>query len=171
MSDKYPNTPQGSTHPDLPKFEDEFKLQRPQNGQAPGAQPNYPTIGERDRLPVGAYPEMKPYLDPLAGSSDGGMIPTPNHPIFNQPHGSPGPGRVPGARFDDPTLPHGMDMEMIGSGLPGNVGGNMRPGNAYGPGYGGRPGFSNDGPPGFGRGSGGNGFGGGFGGGSGGPGF
>ncbi|ODV94335.1 hypothetical protein PACTADRAFT_51195 [Pachysolen tannophilus NRRL Y-2460] len=121
-----------------PKFDDEYEIQT----NAPPAASIRPTnplsIGDRDLNPPGLpkHPEMKPYLDPLAScsgasgiGSEGGMYPTANHPIFGgRPNGGGNnygrrdPLHPPGARFDDPLMNEDTDMELVGQGLPGNLG-------------------------------------------------
>lgn len=142
---------------DMPEFDDEYEI-NPR--EPPSVRPGF-SVGDRDLTPagVGQYPEMRPYIDPLADGPRGGMYVGPNDPMFGQRGGNTSRrGVPPGARFDDP---YGEDnLQDMGMGLPGNLRGPGGPGG-FGPGSGfGGPG------PGFG------GTGSGFGGsGLGGPGF
>ncbi|ODV82434.1 uncharacterized protein CANTADRAFT_4427 [Suhomyces tanzawaensis NRRL Y-17324] len=141
--------PTGTHHTrpaDMPDFEDELEIRAPPRGTGSAL---FPAIGDRDLNPPGLpkHPEMKPFIDPL-GSEDGGMFPSPHHPLFGgRPQGGNTSrlGVPPGARFDDP---YGEDdLDALGAGLPGNVRSSSAFG--YGPGPGG-PGFGGPGGPGFG---------------------
>ncbi|KAJ5690793.1 hypothetical protein N7462_005185 [Penicillium macrosclerotiorum] len=101
---RQPNPP-GDFAP--PGFEDEFEINRPPRGQAPGfpGGRNPYTIGDRDLYPAGLGPN-----DPLRGSmgpgvgSGGGMHPTFDDPLFGGSGSSGGydPRAPPGARYDPP---------------------------------------------------------------------
>ncbi|KAG7662277.1 uncharacterized protein J8A68_004171 [[Candida] subhashii] len=128
---------------DMPDFDDEYEIK---SHPPQFSQPHIPTIGSDDvNPPGGSNPLMKPYLDPLQSGPDGGMYPTPNHPIFGQPPSGGNTSRLgvpPGARFDDP---YGEDnLDDLGMGLPGNLrGGPPGAGGPGGPhmgGFGGPPG-------------------------------
>lgn len=122
-----PSVVQGKkTHPDMPDFDDEYEMQRP---AGPPSQHAFPSIGHGDLDPPGIpkNPLLQPFVDPLQPQGDGGMYPTPNHPLFSGP-GSSRRGVPPGARYDDPLGDHNLDM--VGSGLPGGL---------RGPGFGGPP--------------------------------
>lgn len=113
---------------DMPDFEDELEIRaRPRQSQQV-----FPLIGDGDLNPPGLpkNPELKLFIDPLGGSSNG-MYPSADHPMFgNRESGNTSRlGVPPGARFDDP---YGEDnLEAMGSGLPGTLrGGAMR-----GPGF------------------------------------
>ncbi|ODV70228.1 hypothetical protein HYPBUDRAFT_151638 [Hyphopichia burtonii NRRL Y-1933] len=117
--------------PDMPGFEDELEIQRPMNPN--GNHSGFPTIGDRDLNPPGLpkNPELKPFLDPLGGNSDGGMYPTPNHPLFGRERqgNTSRLGVPPGARFDDPLGEDNLDD--IGNGLPGNLRGSSSGGGSF----------------------------------------
>lgn len=88
---------------DMPDFDDEYDLKR--NRHTSGF-PHLAPIGDRDLAPTGAYPQMRPFIDPLASGPDGGgMYPSPLHPLFTgrrQGDDILPPGVPPGARYDDP---------------------------------------------------------------------
>lgn len=116
--------------PDMPDFEDEYELKsRVSRHTAPFA-----NIGDADLNPAGvpANPVMRPYLDPLRGGLDGGMYPSPDHPIFGSRTGNTSrTGVPPGARYDEP---YGEgNLEDMGMGLPGNL---RRGSDSQGPGFG-----------------------------------
>ncbi|KAK6454594.1 PI31 proteasome regulator-domain-containing protein [Scheffersomyces xylosifermentans] len=109
---------------DMPDFEDELEIR---GSARSSSQPSgFPLVGDSDLNPPGLpkHPEMKPYIDPLrsGGSGDGGMYPTPDHPLFGGRQEGGNTSRLgvpPGARFDDP---YGEDnLDALGSGLPGNL--------------------------------------------------
>lgn len=125
---------------DMPDFEDEYEIKPRATGQSPAI----PLVGDRDLNPpgIGRYPAMKPYLDPLSGGEDGGMYPSPDHPMFGGRSGNTSRlGVPPGARFDDPYGESNLDD--MGMGLPGNIrrGGQGGPGGPGGPGFDGNSGF------------------------------
>lgn len=127
---------------DMPGFEDEYEILGTDKTSATSR--SFPNIGDRDLNPPGLpkYPEMKPYLDPTGGNGDGGMYPLSEHPIFGGHRNSGNSSRLgvpPGARYDDPMGEDSLDA--LGSGLPGNMGGNLGRGN-LGSGF---PGFGNPG--------------------------
>lgn len=91
---------------DLPKFEDEYDILSRRTLEDYGNP--FPSIGDRDLRPPGIpeYPQMKPYIDPTGGETDGGgMYPLRNHPIFGPKKSGPFSRRgvPPGARYDDPS--------------------------------------------------------------------
>lgn len=146
----FPDLPQSApTAPSAeqpPKFDDEYQML----GSSRKPQPlvNDPlAIGDRDLNPPGLpkNPAMSSFIDPLASNREGGMYPTPNHPLFQ---GGGVPGSSMGPRYDDPMFGDGsQDLEMIGNGLPGNLRGRGgRPGGFGGPG--GPGGFGGFGGPG-----------------------
>ena len=117
--------------PDMPEFDDEYEIQHPAGAPSSSA---FPSIGHGDLHPPGIpkNPLLQPFLDPLQPQGDGGMYPTPNHPLFgSRPQGpSSRRGVPPGARFDDPL--GDQDFDMVGSGLPGGMHG---PGGFGGPSF------------------------------------
>lgn len=157
---------------DMPDFDDELEIKARPRGSINA----FPSIGDDDLNPPGLpkYPELKPFIDPLAGGGSGGMYPSADHPLFGL-RGEGNTSRLgvpPGARFDDP---YGEDnLGALGSGLPGNLRGppgnqplrgalgglnqDFNPGE-FNPGEFGRR-SSQGGNPGFGNGFGGPGFGG-----------
>lgn len=107
---------------ELPKFDDEYELQRRKYYERHLPDRPFAPIGDRDLNPFGQYPPLKPYLGGPEASPHSGMIPDKNHPLF-QRGSSPNSGRddhPPGARYDDP-LGQG-DFDAIGKGLPGGFG-------------------------------------------------
>lgn len=146
-----------------PGFEDEYEIMT----EKPQTLPSNPlSIGDRDLNPPGLpkFPEMKPFVDPLQNpTGEPGMHPTADHPLFRDPLRYDPPSVPPGARFDDPFFGGKTDPELVGAGLPGNMGlGGKR---FRKPGFGGGGDGSGLGGPGSG------GLGGGFGGGLDGSGF
>lgn len=120
---------------DMPGFDDEYEVLRPANGQQGPLGLGLTPIGDGDLNPPGLprYPEMRPYLDPLA-NPQGGMHPSMQHPLFGRAAGnSSRTGVPPGARYDDPF---GEDnLSDMGMGLPGNL--RQGPGSGFGgPGFG-----------------------------------
>lgn len=117
--------------PDMPDFDDEYEIQRPAGAPSSSA---FPSIGHGDLHPPGIpkNPLLQPFVDPLQPYGDGGMYPTPNHPLFgSRPQGpSSRRGVPPGARYDDPL--GDKDFDMVGSGLPGGMHG---PGGFGGPSF------------------------------------
>ncbi|KAJ5792614.1 uncharacterized protein N7503_008592 [Penicillium pulvis] len=128
---RQPN-PTGDFSP--PGFEDEFEINRPPRGVAPGFGGGRGVygIGDRDLYPAGLGPH-----DPLRGpmgpgfGSGGGMHPTFDDPLFGGRGGSGGydPRAPPGARYDPP----GPGAPPFGSNR-GPFGG---PGGGFGGGFGG----------------------------------
>lgn len=124
--------------PDMPDFEDEYEVLGRNTG---GVERPFPSIGDRDLNPPGLpkYPEMKPYIDPMGGTGEGGMHPLMDHPIFGGRRTSGNSSRLgvpPGARYDDP-------MGDDGSGAFGGIGSSSRLGSGF-------PGFGGSGPGPFG---------------------
>ncbi|PLB35600.1 proteasome inhibitor PI31 family protein [Aspergillus candidus] len=128
-----------------PGFEDEFEIQRPPRGFAPGFGGRHPmNIGDRDLYPPGLGPH-----DPIrggigpglgGGGGSGGMHPTFDDPLFGGQGGGEGgynPQAPPGARYD----PVGPGGPPFGRG-PGRSGG--RGGRGFGGGFGGMGGFGGD---------------------------
>lgn len=113
------STSSAARNPDAPPgFEDEYQLLPEHRAPETG-----PSMGLRDLDPVGRYPAMTPYFDPLAAGSSGGMYPTANDPMFHPNRGQPGGlQRPPGARWDNPVFGSDdpEDIERMGQGLPGN---------------------------------------------------
>lgn len=135
-------TSTGQRISDMPGFDDEYEILKHSDEDRPTTRP-FPTVGDRDLNPPGLpkHPQMKPYIDPMGGDEEGGMYPLMNHPIFGdrrQGGNSSRLGVPPGARYDDPMGEDNLDM--LGQGLPGNLGNS-------GSGF---PGFGNPGPGPFG---------------------
>lgn len=133
---------------ELPKFDDEYELQRHKQTERYLPHKPFAPIGDRDLDPFGKYPSLKPFLGGVESSPHSGMIPDKHHPLFHR-GSTPDSGRddhPPGARYDDP-LGQG-DFDGIGKGLPGGLGSGREGGSGS---------FGGDNP--FGRSSG---FGGGF---------
>lgn len=134
-----PSVTMPSSRPnDMPDFDDELEIRAPARGPPPSA---FPSIGDQDLFPSGVskYPLLKPHLD-YGPPGDGGMYPSPNHPIFGGPSGGNTSRKEvpPGARFDDP---YGEDnLDALGQGLPGNLRGGGQ--GFLGPGFRGSGGFS-----------------------------
>lgn len=152
----YPLETEARRPADMPDFDDEYEI----SGRNRTAAASGVSVGERDLYPagVGRYPEMKPYLDPLAAGRGGGMFVGPDDPMFGQRGGNTSRrGVPPGARFDDP---YGEDsLQDMGMGLPGNLRGPGGPGGFGGAGSGGAGfGFGGAGSGGAGFGSGGAGY-------------
>ncbi|KAI9370703.1 PI31 proteasome regulator N-terminal-domain-containing protein [Aspergillus egyptiacus] len=85
-----------------PGFEDEFEIQRPPRGFAPGGR-NPLNIGDRDLYPTGLGPHdpIRGGIGPGLGGGGGGMHPTFDDPLFGGPRGSGyDPQAPPGSRYD-----------------------------------------------------------------------
>lgn len=91
-----------------PGFEDEFEINRPPRGMAPGfgGGRNPYNIGDRDLYPAGMGPNdpLRGPMGPGFGSGGGGMHPTFDDPLFGGQGGRGGydPRAPPGARYDPP---------------------------------------------------------------------
>lgn len=134
---------------DMPDFEDEYEMKS--SGETTQPFLGFPSIGDRDLNPPGIsnHPRMRPYLDHSVPDNDGGMYPSPNHPLFGSGHSGNTSrlGVPPGARYDDPLAED--DLDTLGAGLPSNSRSNGRfPGPPFG-GSGNGPfgGFGNSGNP------------------------
>lgn len=103
---------------DMPDFDDEYEMQRPAG--PPPTSRGFPSIGHGDLDPPGVpkNPLLQPYIDPLHPQGDGGMYPSPDHPLFGS-QSSARRGVPPGARYDDPMGE--QDFDMVGNGLPGGM--------------------------------------------------
>lgn len=175
MSESFPSRSRKSSGqynkpPDMPDFEDEYEVKGKQRFQPPSYDP---TIGDADLNPagLGGYPDLQPFLDPLAANPHGGMYPDRDHPMFGggvggSGTGLPPPGVPPGARYDDPY----GEENSLGAHGPSGFGGLGGRGGRSGRGGRGGPGSFGGfgGPDGSGLGGG---YDGGFGGGYGPPGF
>lgn len=89
---------------DMPDFDDEYEIFEKSVGYDGNSA--FAPIGDRDLNPHGDYPQIRPFIDPLRPQpNDGGMFPSPHHPLFSGPQSSGLghiPGVPPGARYDDP---------------------------------------------------------------------
>lgn len=116
-----------------PDFEDEYELNRPPRGFAPG-RPPFGNLGERDLYPPGLGPHDPLRIGPGGGfHGGGGMHPTFDDPLFGGQGGQQpyNPRAPPGARYD-PVGP--------GDGPPNLRGGPRFPGGGgRGGGFGGNP--------------------------------
>ncbi|KAG7826513.1 hypothetical protein KL909_000565 [Ogataea angusta] len=101
-----------------PPFEDEHQIQSSRSQPLPSADAQ---AGVNDLYPGGMKdPPFKSYLDPLAvnPTRGGGMHPTSSDPLFNRKMGDTNSG----IRYDDPLLGPDEDPELLGAGLPGQMG-------------------------------------------------
>lgn len=130
---------QRRTPDDMPKFEDEYEIQRHQGDndlRLPGRS-GLGSYGDRDLYPTGnRYPDLNhPGQMPGLPDTSGGMIFDPfsdrNRPGRGDPGNKP-PGWIPGVKYDDP----------YGRPPPGFPGG---PGGSFGPGGFGSGGFGSGG--------------------------
>lgn len=115
---------------DMPDFEDELEMRS--SARPSHAPSTFPTIGDGDLNPAGISPcdGLRPF-DPLR-TSDGGMYPSHNHPLFGTGRSGSRLGVPPGARFDDPLSED--NLEDLGAGLPGNLRRGFGPRGFEGPG-------------------------------------